>query len=254
MTGAGTAGETGAETGTALVVGGTGGIGSAICRRLAGEWTRVAIGYRSDADGAAMLAREIGAAVPVSLDLRDATSIAAALAGLPDLACVVVASGHAIEQPRVADALPAQWREVIETELLGFATLVRQVLPVLRARGGGVLVAVTSFANVHFPPGDALSSVPKAGMEALCRAVAKEEGPRGIRANCVAPAMVNAGLGALYQREMYDTATWERIRRRIPLGRFAESADVAEAVAFLASSRSAFVTGQTLVVDGGQSL
>ncbi|WP_232313765.1 SDR family NAD(P)-dependent oxidoreductase [Sphingobium sp. TCM1] len=170
------------------------------------------------------------------------------------MACVVVASGHAIEQPMVADTSDDQWRDVIETELIGLTTLVRQLLPIFRARGGGAVVAVTSFANVHFPPGDALSSVPKAGMEALCRAVAKEEGPHGLRANCVAPAMVNAGLGAHYQREMHDAATWDRIRRRIPLGRFAEAQDVAEAVAFLASPRSAFITGQTLVLDGGQSL
>lgn len=236
-------------SGVALVIGGSGGIGAAICRHMAADWDHVLVGYHSNREKA----ENVGAGVAVRVDLRDGDLLAAVLADHAPRA-IVVASGFDIAQPYVADTAASAWRDVIETELIGFTNLVARLIPIFRAQGGGSIVAVTSFANVHFPPGDALSSVPKAGIEALCRAVAKEEGRYGIRANCVAPAMVNAGLGARYQQGMFDPAIWDRVRRRIPLGRFAEASDIAQAVAFLASDRAAFITGQTLVVDGGQSL
>lgn len=239
---------------TALVVGGSGGIGAAVCRRLAQDWERILIGYRTNERIAREVALDCGNAQVLRIDLTERDSIAAALdmAGQPlDL---VMAGGVNIAQPKVGDIRNDQWHEVIEHELLGFTRLIGAALPRLRAQGGGAVVAVTSFANVHFPPGDALSSVPKAGIEALCRAVAKEEGRNGVRVNCVAPGMVDAGLGARYLTEMLDPETWNRVRRRIPLDRFAAASDIAEAVAFFLSEKSSYITGQSLVVDGGQSL
>ena len=109
-------------------------------------------------------------------------------------------------------------------------------------------------ANYSYPPGDALSSVPKAAIESLCRAIAKEEGRANIRANAVAPGIIDAGLGANFLKELYSPEVWEAQRRRIALRRFGSGEDIADAVAFLASDRARYITGQTLIVDGGFSL
>jgi NAD(P)-dependent dehydrogenase (short-subunit alcohol dehydrogenase family) len=134
---------------------------------------------------------------------------------------------------------------------MGFTRVVRAVLPLMRAQGGGTIVAIGSFATYSFQPGDALSAVPKAAIEMLCRAVAREEGRYGIRANVVAPGIINAGLGEQFQQTLFAPQVWEGQRKRVPLRRFGEAEEVAEAVAFLASKRSAYITGQTLGVDGG---
>jgi 2-hydroxycyclohexanecarboxyl-CoA dehydrogenase len=243
--------------GAAFVVGGTGGLGQAICRRLASDWDGVAIGHRS-AGSADALTAEIGDALPVRCDLRDAASIPAALdaaiARFGAIGTIVFASGVDIAQPFVSRIAEDDWREVIEVELIGFTRVVAAALPRFRAQGHGNLVAVVSVANYAFPPGDALSSVPKAGIEALGRAVAKEEGRHNIRANMVAPGIIDAGLGADFLKTLYTPEIWEAQRKRIALQRFGSGEEVAETVAFLASERARYITGQTIIVDGGFSL
>ena len=130
----------------------------------------------------------------------------------------------------------------------------KRQLPILRDSGEGSLVSVVSFAPYHYPPGDALSAVPKAGIEVLCRAIAKEEAKYGIRANSVAPGIINAGLGTEFQKTLYTPEIWEAQRRKVPMRRFGEGEEIANAVAFFASNASSYITGQTLIVDGGMSL
>ena len=167
---------------------------------------------------------------------------------------MIFAGGVQIGQPYVSHIDEAAWREVIETELVGFIRVVAATLPLFRAQRRGSFVAVVSVANYSYPPGDALSSVPKAGIEALGRAIAKEEGRYGIRANMVAPGIIDAGLGATFLKELYTPEIWDTQRQRIALRRFGSGAEIAEAVVFLASDRARYMTGQTMIVDGGFSL
>lgn len=244
---------------TALVIGGSGGLGAAICHALAPDWGRVAVGYRSGRAAANAVVADLGTkGIAVRCDLGDADTIAMAIASadgadLP-LGAVVFAGGVAIAQPFVSAITEAQWRQVIEVELIGFTRVVTATIPVLRSNGGGSITAISSVANYSYPPGDALSSVPKAAIESLCRAVAKEEGRAGIRANAVAPGIIDAGLGAQFLADLYSPDVWETQRRRIALRRFGAARDIADAAAFLASERAGYITGQTLIVDGGFSL
>ncbi len=244
--------------GAAFVVGGSGGLGSAICRALAPDWEGVAIGYRSREAGAVNLAETLPNALATRCDLGDAASITASIAEaverFGEVGTMVFASGVEIGQPFVSKISEDQWREVIETEIVGFTRVVSATLPIFRKQGHGNFVAVVSVANYAYPPGDALSSVPKAAIESLGRAIAKEEGRYGIRANMVAPGIIDAGLGSAFLKDLYSPEIWETQRRRIALQRFGEGNEIAEAVAFLASDRASYITGQTLIVDGGFSL
>ncbi|HKR17924.1 SDR family NAD(P)-dependent oxidoreductase [Rhizorhapis sp.] len=248
------------EKGGALVVGGSGGLGSAIVRRLAADWEYVDFTYRSNAAKAEALMNEVQEAASLamhSLDISDEEKLAEVLAAADrrsgGLRAVVYASGVSIQQPYVSQIEPRQWEEVINTELMGFVALVRQAIPVLR-RTQGCIVNIGSVAPHWYVIGDALSSIPKAGTEALCRAVAKEEGRYGIRANTVAPGIMEVGIGGNLMETIYNGEIWAEQKKRTPLRRFGTGEDIAGAAAFLCSSEAGFITGQTIIADGGLSL
>lgn len=243
-------------SGTILVIGGTGALGSAICRTLSQTWPAIVFTGFHRSDRAEGLCAELAShcrAQWVQADLRKEADLAAAFAAADPafpLRGVVFAAGADIEQPFVSAIEQALWDDVIDLELMGFVRTVRLALPALRRRGG-VLISVGSFATHRFPPGDAISAVPKAGIEMLTRAVAREEGRYGIRANTVAPGIIDAGVGKSVQEKVFTREIWDQQRQRVPLRRFGEAVDVANAVDFLASERSSYITGQTILVDGG---
>lgn len=248
--------------GVALVVGGSGGIGSAIARGFAAAGVTLAITYRHHRDAAEAVAEEIrsagGACSVHPVDLGDLDSVKACLEQLVEehgqIHTIAHAAGTHIDQPYISKVTPEAWRNTMDWDVNGFFHVAHAAIPHLR-KSRGSIVFVSSAGLKRFPPGDVLSVAPKGAIEALIRGIAREEGRNGVRANNVAVGVVDAGMfpklverGELSQ-EWIDAAT-----RNTPLRRFGTPVEVADAAVFLASSRARYITGQTLFVDGGYTL
>ena len=239
----------------ALVAGGTGGLGRAIVRTLAADGSPVAFTYRAAEDVAATLVAEVPGSSSYRLDLTDldatARVVAQVSADLGGLTTLVYAAGPHVPMRHLSAVPPEQMRDQLDADAAAFFALVHAALPALRD-GGGSVVAVTTAATTRYAVRDGLSAAPNAAVEALARGFAAEEGRFGIRVNCVGPGMLSDGMAQrLIASGDLDDAALEAARRNTPLRRFGTAADVAAAVAFLASDAAGFISGQKLDVDGG---
>ena len=232
---------------TALVTGGSRGIGRAIAVELAGAGASVVVGYRSGKDEAEAVAEEAGGRA-VQADVSDAEEAArlVADAGEPD----VLVNNAGLTRDGLLPRMPDEdWRDVIETNLSSvFYTCRAAVRPMMKRRAGAI-VNISSVVGLHGNPGQTNYAASKAGIIGLTKALARELGSRGVRANVIAPGYITSRLTDEISEEMRS-----QMLQNTPLGRLGDPEDVAGAVRFLCSDAAKFITGEVLLVDGGLGL
>jgi len=244
----------------ALVTGGAGGIGSAVCRLLAERGADIALSYRSNRpdDLVASLASDGRRVHAQQVDLEDEAQtnalVASSIEALGRIDVVVHAAGPHVPMVHLSRVSPTEFSRQLNSDATAFFTLARAALAELR-RTQGNLVAVTTAATAWYPIRDGLSAAPKGAVEATARALAAEEGRYGVRVNCVGPGMLTDGMAErLISSGELDERALDVTRRNIPLRSFGTALDIAEAVCFLASDRAKFISGQKLDVDGGYTV
>ena len=238
---------------TAIVTGGSRGIGAAVARRLAADGARVAVVYRSNAEEADAVVRAIrstGAeAIAVQADVSDAASVNAMASAVREAfgaIDILVNNAGILENQPVGSIDQASFDAQLRTNALSVILVTQAVLPHVPARGGHI-VNVSSSLVYRPRAGLSVYAASKAAVDALTHAFAVELGSRNITVNAVAPALTCTDMTAPIPEEVKA-----RMRESTPLGRLAEPEDIADAIAFLASDDARWITGQILNVDGGQ--
>jgi NAD(P)-dependent dehydrogenase (short-subunit alcohol dehydrogenase family) len=235
----------------AVVTGGASGIGRAIVELFAERGAPVAV---FDRDGAG--AKEAAAAVgghAFEVDVRDGTAVAHAI----DAAAEAMGGvSILVNNAGVGDLRPLHtvderlWRRLLDVNLTGTYHGMRCAIPKMLEAGGGAIVNVASLSGISPTRNEAPYSAAKAAVIALTASGALEYGP-AVRVNCVAPGFVRTALTAIWDDHPEAFAP---IREAIPLQRIGDAREIAQLVAFLCSDRASYITGQTIVIDGGLSL
>ena len=238
---------------TALVTGGSRGIGRAIALRLAGQGADVAFSYRGNEAAAKATVGDIEGLGRKGLAVQADVSDAEAADGLVKTVIetfgkidILVNNAGITRDDLIMRMSVEAFREVLETNLFGAFYMTKAVTrPMLKAKGGRI-VNITSVSGQAGQTGQANYSAAKAGLIGLTKATARELASRSITCNAVAPGFVLTEL-----TQDLPEALQAEITSRTPLGRFGTTEEIANAVAFLASDDAAFITGQVLAVDGG---
>lgn len=229
----------------ALVTGGRMGIGQAIAERLR-------------ADGARVFTAQRGADPEfegIEADLADPAAPAAVVEEIVSRAGrldILVNNAGFMQEARAEDMALADWNRMIAVNLTAPFLLIKAALPHLRAVRGAI-VNIGSIEGIGCNPHHAAYSATKAGLHGLTRAIAVDHGAEGIRCNAVAPGWIDTELSEVYIDSFPDPAAFRaNIARIHPVGRTGKTQDVAALVAWLASEEAAFVSGQTMTIDGGR--
>ena len=233
----------------ALVTGGSGTIGAAICRRLAADGCHVYVHAHSNRDNAQTLAGEIGAAggsaQAVAFDVADHARTGAALAALlADGPIQIVVNNAGIHDDAVMPGMRAeQWSRVIAVSLDGFFNVTQPLLlPMIGTRWGRI-INLSSVAALAGNRGQTNYAAAKAGLHGATRSLALELASRGITVNAVAPGIIASPMSE-------GSFTQESIARMVPMKRAGTADEVADLVAFLASDRAAYISGQIISING----
>jgi 3-oxoacyl-[acyl-carrier protein] reductase len=236
---------------TALVTGATGGIGGAIARALHAQGAKVAVsGTRREVLD--QLASELGGAPVLPCDLANKDSVEAlvpdAEKALGQLDILVTNAG--ITKDNLFVALKDEdWLQVLDVNLTSTFRLARAAVKGMMRRRFGRVIGITSVVGVTGNPGQANYTATKAGMIGMFKSIGKEYAKRGVTANCVAPGFIATAM-----TEKLNDKQREAILQMVPAARLGSGADVAAAVVYLASDEAAYVTGQTLHVNGGMAM
>lgn len=242
--------------GSAIVIGGSGGIGSAICKTFASHGVPVIFSYHGNETAANDLKKEIldhgGVVSSKKLSINDKTQVEDFFQELENkrIHSIVNATGSDIRMKWINELTYEEWDDVMRTDADGFFNIVKNSLPILR-KFGGSYTTLSSIGLSRWPAKDVLSVAPKAAIDALINGIAKEEGRNNIRANSIQLGIIEAGIFLRIKGKDYDDRYIEAAKNNTALKKLGEDQDVADAVFFLASDRAKYITGQTLYLDGG---
>ena len=240
----------------ALITGASRGIGLAIARTYAAAGAKVALSSRKQdgLDLAAELIREDGGvALPVAAHSGDSAAIEALVDRLTrEWGGIDILVNNAATNPHFGPILMAEeshWDKILDVNVIGYFRIVKACVPVMKARGGGKVINMSSVAGKEPQPMMGVYSVSKAAVIMLTEVLAAELAADNIQVNAIAPGFVKTKFSsALWQTEAINDA----LLRSIPQGRMAEPEEIAGMALYLASPASDFVTGATFVIDGGQ--
>jgi len=233
----------------ALVTGGSRGIGAAIAKVLARDGFSVWLNYRSNQDDAFKVKNSIekngGICELLPFNVADTLESGKFLEEfLTKVTPSVVICNAGITKDSMFGLMSfADWQSVLEVNLNGFFNLVRPIIPYMQRARNGRIVAITSLSGLAGQAGQVNYSASKAGLIGAVKALAREVAPRKILVNSVAPGFIDT--------DMIQSLPLEHILNRIPLGRLGLASEVAEAVSFLCSPASSYITGQVFSVNGG---
>lgn len=238
----------------ALISGGGRGIGAGIVERFLEEGAQIAIVQRRPL-GPALEKRH--GVLGIQADLGDPTSLprvaehtAERFGGID----ILVNNAGIMFERSVSEIRPEEWDLMMAINMRAPLFLAQAVLPHMRRRGGGSIINIGSIEGLAANPGHAAYCASKAGIHGMTRALALDLGPDNIRCNAIAPGWIASDLSDNYLEAQADpVAAREALNGLHPVGRVGRPSDVGDLAVYLASDRSSFMTGETLVLDGGRT-
>ncbi len=245
----------------AIVTGGGGGIGSAVCKRFATEGAKVAV-FDVNGEAASRVAAEIkdagGDALAVAADITDRTAIENGICyiakAMGDISILVNNAGWDVFRPFL-ETDPEFWHNIINVNLIGALTMHHVVLPGMVERGYGRIVNVSSDAGRVGSSGESVYAACKSGLMGFSKTIAREHARHGVTVNVVCPGPTDTALFDGYAEGAGNPEKLrEAMRRAVPMGRIGVPDDLSGTIAFLASDDAAYVTGQVISVSGGLTM